>query len=159
MFPIVSMLLASIFMAGCDEGCPGDNRPRRNADEVTIAQGMWGDVWFFEGDFMPTCPQGHVRAVSREVVVFELAMPDDATPGAAPGFYSEIHTQELARTTSDRAGFFQVELPPGDYSVFVVENDEFYTCYFGNGMSLAPVSVTSGEVSDVRLDITYLSTW
>ncbi len=157
MFPIVSMLLASIFMAGCDKGCPGDSRPRRNAAEVTITQGLWGDVWFFEGDFMPTCPQGHVRAVSREVVVFESTTLEDATPGSTPEFFSEIHKQEIARTTSDRTGFFQVELPPGNYSVFIVENDEYYMCYFGDDMSLTPVTVISGEVTDVLLNITYLS--
>lgn len=159
MFPLVSMLLASIFMAGCDKGCPGDGRPLRNADKVTIAQGLWGDVWFFEGDFMPICPQGHVRAVSREIVVFELTTQVDTTPGSSQVFYSEIHKPEIARTTSDRTGFFQVELPPGVYSVFVVENAEYYMCFFGDDVSLASFSVNSGEVTDVLLDITYLSSW
>lgn len=51
---------------------------------------------------MPTCPQGHVRAVSREIVVFELKTREDTTPGTTPEFYSEIHKPEIARTTSDR---------------------------------------------------------
>ena len=131
--------------------------PPSNEGEVTITQGVWGDVWFWQGIFFPgTCPPGTIRAVAREMRVHELTHLDqvDFAPDGFP-FYTAIHTQLVATVYSDSSGFFQVELPPGQYSLFVVEDTLFYANFFSVDGNIFPVTVKEGRVAHRRFDITY----
>lgn len=156
---IPAAVMMAFILAGCSgDGCPGNHRPPRNEASVTISQGVWGDVWFWQGDFMPVCPQGTVLAVSREVVVFEqVATGDIFPPGDSGTFFDEIPTDEIARVESNTRGFFQIELPPGDYSVFVVEGDRYYANSFDGDGNILPFTVAADSVSDVLINITYMS--
>lgn len=158
------------WLVGCDSVfdfddveyvCPGDRLPPRNYDKVTIEQGIWGDVWFWEGDFMPPCPTGTVTAVSREIRIHELTSMDQVVvhPESHPAFYSAVASSLIATTWSDADGFFEVELDVGTYSVFVIEE----SLYFANGYdgygNIWPVEVVEGEVSETLFRIDYLTTW
>ena len=46
--------------------------PARSDAKVSIAQGTWGDVWFWAGDFQPICISRTVTPVSRELLVHAL---------------------------------------------------------------------------------------
>lgn len=154
-------VLALVAVTACSES---DNpatpvRPDRNDDQVTIDQGVWGDVWFWQGDFMPGTPTGTVTPVSREIVIFEpTTLNDVAYDRDGSGLITQILTNEVARTTSDTDGFFQISLPPGDYSVFAVEGDGFYANGTDGEGVILPVTVRTGEVDDVLVNIDYLST-
>jgi len=157
-------LLAGLL--GLIAGCNADQAPReiprpdRHPDRVTIDQGLWGDVWFWEGDFMPGTPTGTIRPVVREIAVFELTNMDDVTFGPdGSRIILQISTDEIARTTSDAEGFFQLALPPGEYSVFAVEGEGFYANLFDGQGNILPVTVEAGTVADVLVNIDYLSTW
>lgn len=127
---------------------------------MTIDEGLWGDVWFWSGDFMPVCPSGTVRPAVREVVVFEAAMDDEVTAAAgAYGFYEEVRTPEVARMVSDRRGFFQIALPPGDYSIFVIEQALYYANRGDGSAYVSRVTVSAGEVTPVPFNIDYLASW
>ena len=161
-WPLVA-LLAVTPVAGCGDGaskCTGDQRPARNGASVTISEGLWGDVWFWSGDFMPICPSGTVRPAVREVVVFAAATEAEVTEAAGSyGFYEEVRTTEIARTVSDRNGFFQIALPPGEYSLFVIEQAQFYA-HGGYGSAyVSGVSVGAGAVTAVPFNIDYLASW
>ncbi len=79
--PLTVLALPILLVVGCDRfpdgsgwsGCPEVEYPDHHPELVTIEQGLWGDVWFWEGDFMPPCPSGSVCAVSREMRIHELA--------------------------------------------------------------------------------------
>ena len=133
--------------------------PPHNEDLVTIDQGVWGDVWFFEGDFMPPCPTGTVTAVSREVRIHELAGLDDVDPPGYGCFYSAVHTPIVAVVQSGDNGFFEAALEPGQYSIFAVEDTVLYASWFGGGGIISPVTVAPGEATGIIFDIRYLSTW
>ena len=133
--------------------------PPHNEDLVTIDQGVWGDVWFWEGDFMPPCPTGTVTAVSREMRIHELAGLDDVDPPGYGRFYSAVHTPLVAVVQSGDNGFFDVALEPGHYSIFAVEDTLLYANWFAGGGNINPVTVDPGEVTGITFDITYLSTW
>ena len=133
--------------------------PPHNEDLVTIDQGVWGDVWFWEGDFMPPCPTGTVTAVSREMRIHELAGLDDVDPPGYGRFYSAVHTPLVAVVESGSNGFFEVALEPGHYSIFAVEDTLLYANWFAGGGNINPVTVDPGEVTGITFDITYLSTW
>ncbi len=144
---------------GCgSDDCRGNKRPLKNEASVTIAQGLWGDVWFWDGDFMPICPQGIVRAVSREIVIFERATQADVTSiENRPGFYSEVRVDEIARITSNQQGFYQLTLPPGEYSIFIVEDSMYYRGAGHYYEMVSRVMIAEDVVTELRIDITYLS--
>jgi hypothetical protein len=124
-----------------------------------MEQGIWGDVWFWEGDFMPPFPQGTVTAVSRELRIHALTGVDDVEPEGYCTFYASVSTELIATAWSDTNGFFEVELEPGWYSLFAVEDTFFYASLFGGGGLIWPVEVAEDEVTETRFDINYLMTW
>lgn len=128
--------------------------PPDNANRVTITQGIWGDVWFWEGDFMLGSGTGTITPVVRTVYAYELTdwSQVDATP--SPEFFSAIHSRLVDSTESDAAGFFQMTLAPGRYSIFVRED----SAYFANGddgQYIFPETVVVDSVTRVRIDIDY----
>ena len=131
--------------------------PERNDDKVSIEQGIWGDVWFSEGDFMPVCPSGTITAVAREIRVHLLTTFDDVVvaPDANTSFYSEINSDLVATTWSGNDGFFEVELPPGQYSIFVVEDTLFYANSGDGAGNINPIEVFENEVSEILININY----
>lgn len=108
---------------------------------------------------MPVCPSGNVRPVEREVVVFEAASDSQVTRavGGHSGFYTEVRTTEVARTSSIGNGFFELELSPGRYSMFVVEDSKFMEVQYSCHDSVSVITVESGSVNEVHVDITYRS--
>ncbi|MDZ7765838.1 MAG: hypothetical protein U5K00_15710 [Melioribacteraceae bacterium] len=39
---------------------------------MTISEGVWGNVWFWEGDFMPGSPDGTITPVIRGFTFIKL---------------------------------------------------------------------------------------
>jgi hypothetical protein len=163
---VITVLLLAL-LPGCrwplsgddSDDCPDTQLPPHNTDRVTIEQGMWGDVWFWEGDFMPICPSGTVTAVSREMRIHELTSMNDVESPGPGAFYTAIHTALVATATGDSQGFFEVELEPGTYSVFAIEDSMFYANGFDGMGHIWPVTVNEGQVTGITFSITYLSTW
>jgi hypothetical protein len=137
----------------CGAGWSPVAYPSRNGGRVSIPQGLWGDVWFWEGNFMPDCPTGTVTGVGREIRVHELTSIDDVEASRAP-FFSEIATPLVSTAWSDANGFFQVVLPVGRYSIFVVEDTLFYANRFSDKY-VFPVEVVADSVTGIRFDINY----
>jgi hypothetical protein len=157
---VIAVLLMLGVVAACDRSttpCADHaDKPTRNEAKVSITQGIWGDVWFWAGDFQPICISGTVTAVSKELFVHALT-PIDSVLVAERGlpFYSEIRTRLVATARSDSSGFFQVLLPPGAYSVFVREDSLFYANLFDGHGNIWPVTVFADSVSGIRFDINY----
>jgi hypothetical protein len=138
--------------------CPDTELPPTHGHRVTIEQGIWGDVWFWEGDFMPVCPSGTVTAVAREMRVYEVAGFDDVDVVGYSCFYTAVHTPLVAVVQSDEDGFFEVTLEPGRYSVFAVEDTLLYANGFDGYGNIYPVTVDTAQVIGFTFDITYLAT-
>ena len=168
----VAVLAAIVLVLGCssrDCDCPcgpscNPGYPPDNSGKVTITQGIWGDVWFWRGSFMPNSHNGTITAVAREMRIHEITRLDqvDQFPYTAT-FYTAIHTALVATVHSDEAGFFQVELPPGRYSLFSVEDvlgdTLFYANEFDLDLNICPVLVEEGKVTHTRFAITYAAHW
>jgi hypothetical protein len=160
----LSRVIAVLFMLGTLAACDRSttpcadhaDKPSRNEAKVSITQGIWGDIWFWAGDFQPFCISGTVTAVSRELVVHALTAIDSVlVADRGLPFYSEIRTPLVATARSDSSGFFQVLLPPGAYSVFVHEDSLFYANLFDGHGSIWPVTVFADSVSGISFDIDY----
>jgi hypothetical protein len=138
---------------------PGVEPPQQGGDVVTIDQGIWGYVWFWEGDFMPPGPySGTVTGVSREMRIHELTSVDEVEPPDYYCFYSAVNTPLVAVVQSGSNGFFEVALEPGHYSIFAVEDGLLYANSFYDG-NIFSVTVEPGEATSISFDITYLATY
>lgn len=158
MHRLLSILLVLLLLS-CSENpeiiphCFSGSNPPRNSHKVTIDQGLWGDIWFWSGNFMPV-NRGEICQVKRTLFVYELTTLDEVDQVQYEPFYTAIHTELVATVESDEYGFFQVELEPGDYSLFVEEDGMYYANLFEE-KGIYPVHIESGKVSEVRFDITY----
>lgn len=155
--------LAALLICACEindlPDCPGTEQPPTQEESVSFQQGIWGDVWFWEGDFMPVCPSGHVTAVVREVHVYTLTNMDDVVGLGYNPFYRTINTQFVDSVFSNSRGFFEIALDTGWYSVFVREDSLFYANGFDGQGNIFPVHVTQDSVSGIAFDITYMATY
>jgi hypothetical protein len=133
--------------------------PSDNHEKVTIPQGVWGNVTFWEGDFMPSTdknPRGRIYPVVRDVFIYEATRMDSAVrPKTDPygGFFEYLLTRQIASTRSDESGFYEVSLLPGKYSIFIKEGDYYYATGFDSQQHLNPFFVASDSVTEVPLNI------
>ncbi|GAB4329918.1 MAG: hypothetical protein Kow0037_05300 [Calditrichia bacterium] len=160
------LLFGLFFLAAAFVGCEKSTSPIEskyppdNAHKVTITQGVWGNVWFLEGNFEPSLGRtsGKITPVVREILVYEATRRDQAEP---PGdyFFTAIHTNRIASVFSDEDGFYQIPLPPGKYSLFVRE-DSLYIATGDDGEGvLFPVVVKEGQVTRADIKIDYKATY
>ncbi len=152
--------ISSTEMAG-DRSHKSENQSSlpENDDKITISQGVWGNVWFWEGNHMPSTDEnsstGTISPVTREIYIHEATTIADVTAAQDASFYSKIDTALITTTSSDSDGFYEATLPPGSYSVFVKENDLFYAnSYTGNG-EINLVTIEQDSVKKYQIDITY----
>ncbi|CAN5275823.1 hypothetical protein BH23BAC2_BH23BAC2_10670 [soil metagenome] len=136
-----------------ESSCYSQADPPRNNQKVTINQGVWGDVWFWSGDFMPG-GRGKICPVKRKVYVYEWTTSSDVEKIGFTSFFSAVNTNLVAIAESDNEGFFQTELEPGIYSLFVKEDGIFYSNLLNSNV-IFPVNIDVNKVSEVRFDITY----
>jgi len=161
---VYALILLSFVLLNCDDNdnpeswdCPGDERPATNEEKVTIGQGIWGDIWFWQGDFMPICPSGTVSAVSRDVRIHTLTHLDDVEMVGYSAFYSDINSELVDSVWSTEDGFFEIGLDTGWYSIFVVEDSLLYANGFDGIGHIWPVHVSRDSVIGITFDITYLA--
>ena len=151
-----------VFVLHCQEKYRGIQYPPDTSDQITITQGVWGNVWFWEGDFMPVIypalPTGTITPVVREIYVHTLTPRDSVSQVGYSPFYYEIYTQLVTTTWSNSTGFFEVALPPGGYSFFVREDSLFYANR-DDGAYILPATVVDDSVTKVQIDIDYMATW
>ena len=150
---LLPALLCFLFASGCRQG---ECRPRFPPDtraQVTIDQGVWGNVWFWEGDFMPV-GWGKITPVRRTVYAFEPTTYDQVERLDHASFYRTIRTRLVASTESNSSGFFQLALPRGRYSFFVREGSSFYAS-FDDGTYIMPATVYPDSVTKLQIDINY----
>ncbi len=150
------VLLLALIVTGCHQPA-GPHRygefPPDTRSQVTIDQDAWGNIWFWEGDFMPP-GWGTITPVSRTVYAYELTSYDQVKQVPYSAFFRDIRSQLVATTTSNSTGFFQMELPPGRYSFFVREGSQFYA-NGGDGKYIMPATVETNSAAKVQIDINY----
>ncbi len=127
----------------------------------TAKQGLHGTIYFLEGNFMPPS-SGTTTPVERELRVYELTTLDQVTrvnteyPGL---FISTVQTKLIAKAQSDVEGKFKVELPPGQYSLMVLEGDMLYVNLFGGMGEIFPVEVTEDNYNEIAFKIDYMAVY
>ncbi len=161
-------ILGTLVLAGCDivdggivdvDGSCVDPAVSPQEEKLSIEQGIWGQLEFWEGNFVPEveCPSGTIRGVERTVLVFEATPDYRVVPAAQDDFFSEVQTQLVDSVRSDASGFFQVALEPGEYSVFVREGSLLYA-HSWDDSDVVTVLVQRASPTLLKLDIIYAAT-
>ena len=133
--------------------------PPDNQYKVTIQQGVWGNVWFWEGNFMPTTDNssnGKITAVERKIYIYEATRFDSVIRDSIRHpFIKEINSKYVDEVSSDKDGFFQIVLPPGKYSLFVKEDSLYYANESDGDGHLMSAQVSSNTVVKRQININY----
>ncbi|MBX2932102.1 MAG: hypothetical protein KF781_09165 [Chitinophagaceae bacterium] len=131
----------------------------KNANKVTITNGIWGTVSSMEGNCMPIidpssnackhCP------VKRTIQFYPYTLHSNATMiGSSNVFFSSFNAPLIAQVDADAEGFFQINIPSGHYSIAIVENGNLYANGRDGYGGLCPVNFTGG-LEKINLTMTY----
>ena len=149
-----TILLATAALAATLLACSNDGVI---IDPPGPTEGLVGLVQFWEGDFLPP-NRGTITPVSREMRVHELTTFDEAVHDEG-AFFLSVSTPLVATVVSNAEGGFQVQLPPGRYSVFAVEEGRLYANLFGGQGEIAPVEIVEDDWTELVFDITWAATF
>jgi len=162
---LAGLVISVLALAACQktntsqEKCDLQQVYLDNSKKVTIASGIWGTVSSLEGNCMPTeqvsssscsnCP------VQRTVKVYEYTTLSNAiTSDPYKRFFDSFNAQLVAQSEADEKGFFQLNIPPGHYSIVTVEDGKLYAESMDGQGGLNPFTLSSG-VQNVNIRMTY----
>jgi hypothetical protein len=123
---------------------------------VKINQGVKGKIIYKEGFFTSDGEiegNGKIYAVERVLYVYERISISEIEMGEG-NFINYIPKNPLDTVRSDKHGFFQIELPVGNYSFVVEENNRLYSKVNSDDY-LMPVSVEENKVTELLFEIDY----
>lgn len=144
---------------GTDTG--GREMPPDNHELVTVTQGIWGNVWVWQGDFMPSTDNvqcGSITPVSREVHIYEATSLQETIPSIGTRF-TTVNSRLVQIVGSQGNGFFQASLSPGRYSLFVKEDSALYANWFDGQGYVYPVTVVKDSATKFQIDLTSGATY
>jgi hypothetical protein len=119
--------------------------------------GMKGHVYLVKGNQMPSPdrPPATPKGFETELFIYELTGLEQVTRVGNTSFYSQINTPLVKTVKTDASGAFSVKLPPGNYSLFVKKDGNFYANLFDGKNKIYPVEVLTGKVTEVEFKADY----
>jgi len=138
----------SLFVALVLNACKS-NEPDMNAPmpAPSINTGIYGTVIERYGNWMPLWDPNDTtrgeRPIVREIYVYEYTMSQEIEGVHYSPYYSidEMPHRLVAKTKSKANGFYEMELEPGTYSVFLLEDGQLYANGGDGYGGLSPVTV------------------
>ena len=134
----------------------------KNPVKSNISQGVKGRIEFYEGNFMPSSSDiplnGEVSYVKRKIFIFEKTHMNDVIAEEG-GFYTAIKSNLVDTTESDNKGYFAIQLPIGEYSIFVWEKDKYYANRSDGLGYIFPVNVEKEKITEITFIIDYLAVY
>ncbi|GMQ27120.1 hypothetical protein Aoki45_38030 [Algoriphagus sp. oki45] len=122
-------------------------------------QGITGTITWVEGNLMPRIsdtgeevlpkPEG----VKRKLEVYPLVSINDMK--MEDGLFVSLAVKPIAQVETDANGKYSLQLAPGKYSVFTVEEGGLFANIFDGEGNAMPVTVKEGEWTLVDIQINY----
>ena len=128
-----------------------------SCEKYNITEGIYGKVIERYGDWMPwvgSNPPDHgERPIECEIYVYEYTRTSDFDQQYIGNYpISAMPKPLVATTTTNRKGRYQISLPPGEYSVFLLDDDgKLHANYGDEHGGLWPVKVEAGKVYELNL--------
>ena len=156
---MVILILSILLLNSCkDNSVNPVPLPPGNENKITIKQGVWGNVWFWEGNFMPgpdvSSYHGTITPAIRDIYIYEathfseVELIDNI-------FIQRINSRLIKKVTSDKDGFFEISLEPGVYSIFAKEDSVFWGNERNGVGILMPAEVDTNSVVKRQININY----
>lgn len=119
-------------------------------------EGISGQVFWVAGNQMPGpgVTRSAQAGIQRELYVYELTTIRQATL-KENGFFTNIQTNLILKIATRQDGSFKVKLPPGQYSIFVMEEQGLYANLFDRNNAINPVVVKEKQYSWVPITVDY----
>ncbi len=119
--------------------------------------GMKGHVYLVKGNQMPSPdrPAASPQGIETELFIYELTGLEQVTRVGSSSFYSQINTPLVKTIKTDASGAFSVKLPPGNYSLFVKKDGNYYANLFDGKNKIYPVEVLTGKMTEVEFKADY----
>ena len=128
---ILLIALAMLSLMACE------NKEKKNDVETpieapTITQGIYGQVRERYGNWQPVLDPNDknrgYRPIVRDIYVYEYTTVKDFDQAYIDCLYpaDKMPKPLVATTTSKENGFYQLQLEPGKYSVFMLEEGSMY---------------------------------
>ena len=123
-----------------------------SCEKVTITEGIYGRVKVRYGDWMPGSTNGGEKPLACEVRAYEYFTLDDIGGYRHADYSPEQMPKTLvASTNSDSKGRYQLSLPPGQYSVVLMDGDMCQITSVDDKGGICPVTVTADKTTECNL--------
>lgn len=120
--------------------------------EKTINEGIYGTVKVRYGDWMPGSTNGGEKPLACEVRAYEYFTLDEIGGYRHADYSPEQMPKTLvASTNSDSKGRYQLSLPPGQYSVVIMDGDMCQITSVDDKGGICPVTVTADKTTECNL--------
>ena len=114
-------------------------------------QGITGIVLEVVGNQMPPVTENTGTAVQRTIRVYTPTKINEAS--GRPPLFSEIQTTLITEAKSNKKGQFNIQLPPGKYSIFVITEELFYANSFDSNNFINLITVKPNEWTAIQIVI------
>lgn len=124
-------------------------------------QGITGQITWLEGNHMPTISESGTESkndpkgkpVKRTIRIYPLLKISDMR--LEDGLFKSVNAKPITEIETDESGKYSIQLSPGRYSVFTVEEDGLFANTFDGEGNVQPVTVKQGEWTLVDIVINY----
>lgn len=147
------LIVGTMVPTGCSQK---SNANQMSSCAVKIAQGIYGRVFWQQGNQMPGPSKNKTngaKPVKRQILVYPLINRSQLVQ--AGGLYQMPAQKPIAKTESDKDGCFQLKLPAGKYSVFTQEKKGLFANMFDGQGNVSPVLVKNGDLTELNITINY----
>ena len=149
---IVLIILAMLSLIACEKKSDVETP----AESPTITQGIYGQVRERYGNWQPfRDPDGTwgFRPIVRDIYVYEYTTVKDFDQAYIDYIIpaDKMPKPLVATTTSKENGFYQIQLEPGKYSVFILDNGSMRANWDDENGGLQPVTIEEGSL--LRFDL------
>ena len=149
---IVLIILAMLSLIACEKKSDVETP----IESPTITQGIYGQVKERYGNWQPfRDPDGTwgFRPIVRDIYVYEYTTIKDFDQLYIGYIYpaNKMPKPLVATTTSKEDGFYEIQLEPGKYSVFILEDGSMCANWDDENGGLQPVTIEEGSL--LRFDL------
>lgn len=125
----------------------------QHLNDQKIQQGLEGTVQIVKGNNMPSpdLPPTKPKPYPTTVYIHALTSVAQLTVLNKSGLNSAVLTPLIATVETDSTGHFRLELPPGQYSVFVKYKNGFYANWFNEKNQIGPSVVEEKKITQLNL--------
>lgn len=125
-----------------------------SCEKITITEGIYGRVKVRYGDWTPPLDGNNSgeRPLACEVRAYEYFTLDDIGGYRHADYSPEQMPKTLVTSTnSDSKGRYQLSLPPGQYSVVLMDVDMCQITSVDDKGGICPVTVTADKTTECNL--------